>query len=144
MIYCCEMAFVTASFIRFVRTKDWFKMWSWFNYSWILYYPLGSLCSVVPLLVVAFFVILNFISMCWYSCENKFPITSAIHLMYVLKVCVIFNFPNLICVIVINSCWASTKQVCAALNWAQCSVNLIIVAQIDTHTHMYTHSHKDD
>lgn len=37
VIYCCEMAFVTASFIHFALTKDWFQIWSWLNYSWILY-----------------------------------------------------------------------------------------------------------
>lgn len=49
VIYCCAMAFVTASFIHFTLTKDWFKIWWWLNYSWILYYPLGSLWSVLPM-----------------------------------------------------------------------------------------------
>lgn len=61
VIYCCEMAFVTASFIHFTLTKDWFKIWSWLNYSWILYYPLGSLSSVLPMLVGAFLVFSKFI-----------------------------------------------------------------------------------
>lgn len=35
--------------------RDWFKIWSWLNYSWILYYPVGSLCSVVPMLARFYF-----------------------------------------------------------------------------------------
>lgn len=60
VIYCCEMAFVTASFIHFTLTKDWFKIWSSLNYSWILYYPLGSLWSRMPTLAGTFFIFLNF------------------------------------------------------------------------------------
>lgn len=71
VIYCCEMAFVMASFIHFTLTKDWFKIWSWLNYSWILYYALGSLCSV------SLFIFSSFISMCWHPCDDhKFPVTS--------------------------------------------------------------------
>lgn len=80
MIYCCEMAFVTASFIHFTLTKDWFKIWSWLNYSWILYYPLGSLLSV--LLIVSWgllYILQVYITMWWHSCnDHTFPVTTTI------------------------------------------------------------------
>lgn len=56
-----EMTLVTASIV--ILHWDWFEIWSWLNYSWILYSHVSgidSLCSVVPMLAGSSFYVLQF------------------------------------------------------------------------------------